>query len=520
MKRYFPTRAPQVSPETIYFHRHKQKGGYRIVVQGGSTAAGFPYGRFAGLAAMLDERLEATFPNREIEVISTAMAAVNSYTLLDFADEIVALEPDAVLIYAGHNEYLGVLGVASGLTQKRSRAATLLHLRLARFRTYQLLQHGIAGGRAMLAASDASPEPRTLMTRAASGVAIAYESPTYREGARQWQDNLLEILDTYRDAGIPVYLGTLVSNEKDLPPFDGGDPDDEDSANAWFARGRERQNAGDPDAARSAYRNARDRDALPFRAPGAFNDIIRRAAQRDGVQRVDVLRHFESASPDGILGGELLLEHVHPNAEGYFLLADAYYEALRRAEVIGDWSNAPPRSVAEEEMPITAVDRVLAAHALRELENDFPFRETRVEIAFPAPANDVERLAKGLHREELSWLDGMDRLMQLERNAGRLHRAAAIARNAAQAFPWQASANHAAGRFYLELGRPARARKYLDRSLAIAPDDVRTLRALVRVNLQLGTEPLARAHLTRLMRIAPNDPLVRRLQAMQPEAAP
>ena len=49
------------------------------------------------------------------------MAAVNSYVLLDFVDEILDVDPDAVLIYAGHNEYLGVFGVASGLTATRSR---------------------------------------------------------------------------------------------------------------------------------------------------------------------------------------------------------------------------------------------------------------------------------------------------------------------------------------------------------------------------------------------------------------
>ena len=42
-------------------------------------------------------------------------------------------------------------------------------------------------------------------------------------------------------------------------------------------------------------------------------------------------------SRDGILGDELLLEHVHPNLRGYFLLADAYYDALEAAGLIGNW---------------------------------------------------------------------------------------------------------------------------------------------------------------------------------------
>ncbi|MCP5041833.1 MAG: hypothetical protein GY944_12460, partial [bacterium] len=137
VQRYFPGRATQLGIEAIAFSDEKDPGSVRIVVQGGSTAAGFPYGRWAGLAGMLGDRLDAARPESKIEVITTAMAAVNSYSLLDFVDEIIAIEPDAVLIYAGHNEYLGIFGAGSALTKQRSRVATRVHLWLSRFRTYQ-----------------------------------------------------------------------------------------------------------------------------------------------------------------------------------------------------------------------------------------------------------------------------------------------------------------------------------------------------------------------------------------------
>ena len=78
---------------------------------------------------MLGDRLETVFPGREVEVITTAMAAVNSYTLVDLADEIIEIRPDAVLIYAGHNEYLGILGVGSTYALSGSRAIKLAFLR-------------------------------------------------------------------------------------------------------------------------------------------------------------------------------------------------------------------------------------------------------------------------------------------------------------------------------------------------------------------------------------------------------
>ncbi|MDC2888862.1 SGNH/GDSL hydrolase family protein [Psychrosphaera algicola] len=94
-------------------------------MQGGSTAAGFPYGRFGSLQGMLEQRFKRTYPHKNIEVINTAMAAVNSYTLMDFVDEIIEIEPDLILIYAGHNEYLGVMGVGSTFAAIGGRSATL-----------------------------------------------------------------------------------------------------------------------------------------------------------------------------------------------------------------------------------------------------------------------------------------------------------------------------------------------------------------------------------------------------------
>ena len=86
---------------------------------------------------MLEQRLLQTFPGRNIEVINTAMAAVNSYTLFDFVDEIIEQKPDLILIYAGHNEYYGSLGVGSAESLGRFRPVINLYLRLQHLRIVQ-----------------------------------------------------------------------------------------------------------------------------------------------------------------------------------------------------------------------------------------------------------------------------------------------------------------------------------------------------------------------------------------------
>src|SRR5215210_6332841 len=101
-KRYFGAGPFVPTPEVEFLRTHKTPRTFRIVFQGESAAQGFPYGHGGMPSRMLEQRLQATFPERTIEVVNTALTAVSSYTLLDQADEIIAQHPDAVMIYTGH----------------------------------------------------------------------------------------------------------------------------------------------------------------------------------------------------------------------------------------------------------------------------------------------------------------------------------------------------------------------------------------------------------------------------------
>ena len=112
-RRYFFMQSTIPNPSKDLFLKKKPENGYRIFVLGGSTAAGYPYGDNVMFSRILYYRLSDAFPDKLIEVVNTAMSAINSYALLDFMDDILANKPDAILIYAGHNEFYGALGVAS-----------------------------------------------------------------------------------------------------------------------------------------------------------------------------------------------------------------------------------------------------------------------------------------------------------------------------------------------------------------------------------------------------------------------
>ena len=557
MQRYFPGRETRLGIDPILFKKEKPAGTLRIVVQGGSTAAGFPYGRWAGLAGMLGDRLEAAHPDSEIEVISTAMAAVNSYTLLDFVDEIIETEPDLVLIYAGHNEYLGIFGAGSAITAGRSRAATALHLRLSRFRVYQLMATSLSAVKNWSAPAGAGGTQArdTLLAQAAKGAEIPNDSETYAEGLLQFETNLSRILEKYERAEIPVYIGTLTSNERDQAPFAGGVLDEanaepfaalmreaEDSyrsgelerardavgravvlapraANGWFLSGRIEQAARAPEAARAAYRKAKDFDRLRFRAPEAFNQLIRRLAAQYGATVVEVHDNLASRAPMGVVGRELMLEHLHPNARGYFLLADAYFKVLEEEQWIGGPSVVRSLDAAYKDMPITALDRVMATQVLREVRNDFPFRPDRVEVEFPEPKGKIESIAEGLYEDPDSWLAAMESLLQHYLANGQTDDAAVVARVTAQAIPWEWAPNLAAARVLLEAGRPRLAVKYFEKSLAARPDDPATLLLVSRTHFALGQKQRGREAIERLGALDPDHPAATNFEAWQSRTA-
>jgi tetratricopeptide (TPR) repeat protein len=551
MRRYFPEREARLGIDPIVFKKQKAPDTKRVIVQGGSTAAGFPFGRWAGLAGMLGDRLEATHPYSDIEVVSTAMAAVNSYTLLDFVDEIIEVEPDAVLIYAGHNEYVGIFGAGSALTAQRSRTATQLHLQLSRFRVYQLVSTLLSSvARSRAESSSPAPNARdTLMAQAASSPEVPIGSPIYKDGLLQFESNLSEILARYQGAGIPVYIATLASNERDQSPFVGGVVDESiaaefqalmnasqgayqagrldearelakqalelasEAANVWFLLGRIEEAAGRIDIARSAYEAAKDLDRLRFRAPVVFNQTIRKLAEEFGATVVDVRANMLLRSPKRLIGKELMLEHLHPNARGYFLLADAFYRVLDREQFFGpaqvDWSYAD----AYRDMPITGIDRVLAAHAVREIRNDYPFRPDRIEVPFPEPENEVMTIAKRIYEDPSVWLAGMESLLQYYIGRDQTAEAAVVARMTAQALPWEAAPNIAAAKLLLKLGRMRQAARYFERGLDVGTTEPATLVLLARIYLRLGENTSADKMVTRLRDLDPNHAALEKLDA-------
>ncbi|RMF63230.1 MAG: SGNH/GDSL hydrolase family protein [Bacteroidetes bacterium] len=382
--RYFQGFRPSVAYNP--FRREKAEGTFRVFVLGGSSAAGFPYHFYYAFPERLAQRLVAVGAGSRIEVVNLGMTAVNSYTLWDLAGLVAEQEPDAVLIYAGHNEYYGAFGAGSTIYALGNRPLLKrLLLRLKHSVLYLLLED--------LLTPDVPEETtdRTMMARVVRDAGIAPGGEVFRAGIAQFEANMADVIERFREAGIPVYLGTLTSNLRDQPPLG-----EDAAAQAAYEEGRRWLVQGDTLRAREAFERARELDPIRFRAPGAINEVIRRLAAAPGVTLVPVDEVFRRHSPGGLEGKALFDDHLHPNARGYDLMAEAFFEAMRPALVAAE-EEADVRPLAPDPYEQALVDLQLAR-----LKGGYPF-EKRVT---PEEANRrfTERLQ---HRRRAGYADSL-----------------------------------------------------------------------------------------------------------------
>lgn len=428
--RYFSKVGRIPLPTHELFLKEKPANSYRIFVMGGSTVAGWPYPNNVMFTRILRQRLSDAFPQRHIEVINTGIAAINSFALLDFTDEILAQQPDAVLIYAGHNEFYGALGAASTESLGNERWIVNTYLSLLHFKTMQLLRDvGLQITASLSTESIDFDTYPTLMGRMIGEQQVLYNDDTYLKARENYQANLHDILQRFNDKKVPVMLSELISNVRDHAPFTSVDTDQYPRADAVYAQAQQLESDRKYERARAEYYRAKDLDALRFRASEDFNAAIRQVAAGFAAPVVPMKSYFEQASPQGLIGNNLILEHLHPNVDGYHLLADGFFNTLREQKFISsewDESNIHPAEYYLEQWPITALDRALGKLRIIGLMDNWPF--TPLDNPGKAleqyqPANKTEALALQIKKNEISFRQGHVELARQYAKAGEPNKA-------------------------------------------------------------------------------------------------
>jgi lysophospholipase L1-like esterase len=475
-KRYFTDQLNATTGNREPFRKVKEAGTLRIFVLGESTTIGYPYFHNGSFHRWLQYRLLRSFPDKKMEIVNLSLTAVNSYTVLGFAREAVHYEPDAILIYTGHNEYYGALGVGSTnrLGSSPWLVNTLLWLRQSR--VIQLLTQ-VCGRITRVFSSGASKTGKTRMELMVADQQIAYDSPLFTSGIRQFETNMDKTLDICHRHGISVFFSNLVSNLKDQQPFI-SISSTPDTANALYdyTLGDQAWGHGDFTSAKQDFTRAKEMDALRFRAPEGLNDIIARLCGKyDNAHLVDTRAAFEAVSDHGIIGKSLLLEHVHPNLLGYALMADAFYHALQQQGII---PVAPAKELAFrqllEEMPLTRVDSLSGAYKIENLENNWPFKHSGRDIGPPSRAalhlsTEEEDLAYAVAFEHLPWEEAMRQLYDYYSKTEDWTKAATVMEALCLEHPAEASWSEKTGMLFGKLKENERAILYFGQAFNSDP---------------------------------------------------
>jgi tetratricopeptide (TPR) repeat protein len=533
---YFPTLAIRPGTATDLFRARKAPGTIRIFALGASSTLGYPYMMNGSFPAMIRDRLRERYPDRTIEMVNLGVTAVTSHTVLDFGLRSLEEDPDLLIVYTGHNEYYGALGVGSSQFVGSARWIVRTYLALHNSRLF-LAFKSVVTSLARSIGGDASNRTGTLMELMARETAIPFGSPMYERGKATYQANLEALLDGAASRHVPVILTTLVSNLKDLPPLHSVEPEtwtpeqrdrvkddlmridsallrsDHATATAllaaWapsetlhaglaFRRAGVEASRGNWKAADDWYRRARDLDGVRFRAPSVFNELLRSYSGRPGILIADAESVMVRRAPHGIIGREYLLEHVHPNLHGYTVIADAVESAVLAVLSEKGIPVAGPEAV---KVPpnVTRVDSIVAAYRIQILVNSWPFTTKGLTLADLKASTWEEELALRFLREEFTWEALHVRAAEAYERSGRLPEAADEYRALMAATPYNVSPTLRLGVVLQRAGDLEGAQAMFRRSLAVEPTATAHLK-LGEIAYEKGQHDVAVECLTQALR--------------------
>ena len=527
-----PFFAPEVirRPQAFRLPAKKQPATYRIFVLGSSAAMGDPEASFS-LARMLGVMLSEAHPEVRFEVVNAGITAINSHVLRGIAADCAELEPDLFIVYEGNNEVIGPYGPGTVFAPfLGSHGAVRVSTAIKRTRTGQLV-----AALARRFRHDASAPEKWGGMQMFLAHGIDYDDARLPATRELFRRNLASIIESGREAGARVFLGTVVTNRRDCAPFlsrhraglaadslarwesvyaDGnralgaGDLKaagesytaalalDDHFAELHYRIGQLRQREGRRAEAMLAWQTALDRDALRFRTDTELNSAIQSFAAMDAasVRVLDLATTADAESPGGAAGDNLLYEHVHLNFQGTYRLACEFFATIEKD--LADVGRV--KGAAVTPLPVDEVRRRLAYTTYEQAMIFQEMIDRFGRAPFAGQLGNEERLA--LYRKRL---EVAKRLLAQPESKAKLE---ALYESAIAQRPDDWVLRRNAGMAYVALGLPARAKDHLRHALASVPDDVDTLFALAMAERALGATPESEALCEQVRELEPRYP--------------
>lgn len=541
-RRFFPPAVAR-TPRPLYLAARKPPDNLRIFVLGESAAMGDPEPAY-GFARQLERLLQARHPDRKIEVVNTAMTAINSHVIRQIARDCAPREGDFWLVYAGNNEVIGPFG-AGTIFGPQAPSLTLVRtaLTLKATRIGQLLTRVF----------QTQAEPKQW-----EGLEfflpwkIAPNSPRLERIYASFAANLEDITDFGQRSGATVLLATMPVNLRDFPPLASEHRPDlrPEELAEWerhFSAGTQAQAAGNlagaleafrrageiddsfaelafqrarcamelkqDAAAESDFRRARDLDTLRFRADSRLNEIIRETGKTKGIPVIDADAELARDSET-----DLFYDHVHLNFAGNYRVARLFAAEVER-HWTGETTNGLPWLTEAEvawQLAYTDFDQAIIAEEMRArlrrppftAQSNFRERDEHWVATITALSSPLEACASNYQAAVAAapgdWV--------LRANFGRLLMTtgnnSAAARECAEVtrlLPHSAEGWANRGRLARLAGEPSRAREFLQTALKLRPDSVMVQTEFGILEAALGESENARRRFRSALRLAPGD---------------
>ena len=373
-----PARLKFFAPES--FPAQKPVGAKRIFCLGGSTVHGRPFSIPTSFTTWLEIALNAVDSSSDWDVVNCGGISYASYRLVPLMQECLQYEPDLFIVCTGHNEFLEDRTYAD--IRDQSPLLAVPHQWLSRLSSYHAYRNVLLS----LKGNDTQTTPENVLKSDVdafldyhNGLAAYHRDKQWQRGVAQHFDlNLRRMVTVATQAEVPLLFVLPTSNLADQLPFksqhrDDLTPDelaefnrllgeahslmrsqprealdrlqqartiDPEFAELRYHLGRLYEVRRDFDAARTEFIAARDEDICPLRMMSPLEATLRDVASDTGVPLLDAHALLEAQSRNGILGGRLLVDHVHPSIEGHQQIAFALLEQLAeqgRVTLPPDW---------------------------------------------------------------------------------------------------------------------------------------------------------------------------------------
>ena len=122
----------------------------------------------------------------------------------------------------------------------------------------------------------------------------------------------------------------------------------------------------------------------------------------------DIEGVFSAASPDSIVGKDLMFEHLHPRSRGHFLMAKEYARLMRERGLLASRSEWEARDTVQDEWlwkerNMTEIDERVASRKTEILTSAWPFRPGYPTVSPIAENDTLGQIAEQYTRGRWNW---------------------------------------------------------------------------------------------------------------------